>query len=236
MSVTTRRRTTTAVVLSALLGGALGISGASFALWNDTAEVGGAISAGHEYFAVGRPGATVPAPTGTIDITVGAAEATELLREGEVAVPIQVDSLSQGNKGLRYELTPPSDWGQGVFAAAEARHLFPVEDPARCSTELLPDGPPPGQGPFVSTPVSALYSTETVPTTEYWCLYASLDGLPEHGTYTNTARVTAQSEAGHGVSDEHSWHGLVVADLDPSDEPDHVLTVTSTTFRPQEQP
>lgn len=234
--MTTRRgRRTLAVTAAALAGGAVGIGGASFALWSDAVDVGGSVGSGYELFAVGAPGATAPAPSGTATFTVGAEAATTLVRDGEVALPVQVDSVSQGNKGLRYTVTPPTGWGDGVLGTADV-HVFPVPAADRCSVDVLSPGDPFPSGPYDSTPVPATYSTATAPTVEYWCVYAAYDGPPLLGEYENTATVTATSPAGEQVEDADTWHAAVVADLDPAAEPDHEVTFTYTTFRPGEQP
>lgn len=232
---TTRRRGALAVTVAALAGAAVGIGGSSLALWRDAAEVGGAVSTGYQYFAVGSPGSTVPAPSGTATVTVGREAATALLRDGEVAVPIQVDSLSQGNKGLRYELTTPDTWGQGLLAAGGAT-VFRVPTAAACDVDALSPGTLPAPGPTTSTPVPATYTTGTDPVTEFWCVYAAYDGPDERGEYENTATVTATAPDGREVTGEDDWHAVVVEDLDPAAEPDHTITITATTFRPGGQP
>lgn len=233
----TRRlpRRTLAVTAAALAGGAVGLGGASLALWSDAEQVTGAVTSGHELFAVGAPGATSPAPSGTATFVVGAAEAAALVRDGEVAVPIQVDSVSQGNKGLRYAVARPQDWGGNVFGASTV-HTFPVPDAAACSVDRLSPEDLVPAGPDTSTPVPAVYSTTTEPVTEYWCVYAAYAGPPVLGEYENTATAAATSPTGQRVEDEDSWHAVVAADLDPADEPDHAITFTYTTFRPGEQP
>jgi len=232
---TTRRRVTATVAAAGLVGAAVGIGGASLALWRDSVEVGGAVSTGYQSFAVGSPGATVVAPSGTADFTVGSEAAAALVRDGEVAVPVQVDSVSQGNKGLHYTVTPPASWGEGVLGAS-AVHVFRVDSPAACTTEALSPDTVPAPGPLSSTPVPATYTTGTEPVSEYWCVYASYDGPPALGEYANTATVTAVAPGSEQVSDEDGWNATVVADLDPADEPDHVLSFTSTTFRPGQEP
>ena len=234
MSSTIRRRAA-AVALSDAVGAAVGIGGTSLALWSDTAELTGAVGTGHEFFAVGRPGAAVAAPTGTAVLTVGAEEAQRLVDDGEVADPIQVSSVNQGNKGLHYTCAPPARWCEGVLAAAD-RHVFRVADAAACSVDRLSAETLPATGEYASTPVPADYTTTSEPTDEYWCVYASLAELPSAGTYTNEATVTATAPTGDRVTAADSWHAAVVAALDPAAEPDHALTFTYTTFRPGGQP
>ncbi len=231
MSARPRRRTGVTVAVSAVAGAVLGIGGTSLALWNDTVEVTGRIATGYEHFAVGTVGDTVPASGRTATVRLGPDEARTLLDDGEVAVPLQVDSLSQGNKGLRYEVALPTSWGAGVFASSEVS-FFAVDDPAACSVDLLTPESVPVDAEHASTPVPAEYTAGSDPTTEFWCLYAAFTGPPELGDYANTATVTADSPADEEVSDEDSWDAVVVADLDPAAEPRHPLTFTYSTFRP----
>ncbi|QDB80215.1 hypothetical protein FE251_13115 [Georgenia wutianyii] len=235
MRTSRRARRTLAVTAVALAGGAVGIGGVSLALWGDSERVTGAVADGYELFAVGAPGATTPTPAGTATFVVGPEAAAALARDGEVAVPIQVDSVSQGNKGLHYVLTPPQDWGGNLLGAADVA-VFRVDTAAACSTDALAPGDPHPAGPWDSTPVPATYSTTTTPVTEYWCVYAAYDGPPVTGEYENTATVTATSPDGRQVTDEDSWNAVLVAGLDPAAEPDHEITLTYTTFRPGEEP
>ena len=231
---TTRRRRAAVVTLAALTGAVLGVGGTTLALWSDDIEVTGTVGSGYQSFAVGPPGATTPSSDGSAEVTFGPTEAERLLRTGEVAVPMQVDSVSQGNKGLRYEVHLPADWGDGVLAAAPEVHLFRVPDAAACTIAALPGDGLPDDTDRRSTPVTADYSTTTAPVTEYWCLYATLAGPPRLGEYENTATVSAASPSGAVVSAEDSWDAVVLADLDPADEPAHTITFSSTTFRPGE--
>ncbi|PYF99684.1 SipW-cognate class signal peptide [Georgenia satyanarayanai] len=232
---TTRHRTALTAAVAGVAGACLGVGGVSLALWSDSATLGGTVAAGYQSFAVGAPGATVPAPTGTAVRTVGPQEAAKLVRDGELAVPVQVDSVSQGNKGLHYVVSPPEDWGSGVFGSADIA-LFPVASPRDCRTEVLSPQSLPEPSGLESTPVPSTYSTSTGPVTEHWCLYASHDGAPEVGEYANTARVSARPPEGPVVEAEDTWDAVVVARLDPAAEPVHAITFTSTTFRPGEQP
>lgn len=231
----TRRRTALTAAVAGLTGACLGISGVSLALWSDSAELGGTVAAGYQSFAVGAPGAPEPAPTGTAVRTVGPREAARLVRDGEFALAVQVDSLSQGNKGLHYVVSPPASWGSGVFGAADTT-LFPVDSPRDCRIEVLSPETVPEPSGFESTPVPSTYSEGTEPVVEHWCLYAAYDGAPEVGDYANTARVTARPPEGPAVEAEDTWDAVVVARLDPAAEPVHAITFTSTTFRPGEQP
>ena len=232
---TTRRRTALTAAIAGLAGACLGIGGVSLALWSDSAELGGSVAAGYQSFAVGAPGATEAAPTGTAVRTLGPREAARLVRDGEFALTVQVDSVSQGNKGLHYVVSPPADWGSGVFAHTDVA-VFRVDSPRACRIQVL--SPDDVREPSVleRTPVPSTYSESTDPVTDHWCLYAAYDGAPEVGEYANTARVTARPPEGPAVEAEDTWDAGVLARLDLADEPVHAITFTSTTFRPGEQP
>lgn len=212
---------------AALAGLALGAGGVSLALWNDGVTFDGEIASGYEFFAAGRPGHTQPAENGTAVVTIGTSEANALVDDGEIAIPLQTDSISQGNKGLRYEVIEP-DWGSSVFGAADVA-VFPVDSAEQCTA-----GAAQPTGDLTSTPISADYSTTETPVTEFWCLVAVLDGLPGEGDYLNTAEVTAEDASGAEVSDEDSWNAGVLSPLDPDDEPDHEIEFRYDTFRPGE--
>ncbi|HIZ36539.1 MAG TPA: hypothetical protein H9815_12235 [Candidatus Ruania gallistercoris] len=245
-TTTSRARSVAVVATSALLGGALGIGGASFALWEDAVSFDGEISSGYEYFAAGRGEANattvadsamtaasdpVAPPTGdSVSVTVGAADAQVLVDDQELAIPLRTDSLSQGNKGLHYTLTEP-DWGEGIFGAADV-HLFPVPTAADCTLDNAPDNP----AALISTPVSADYSDTTTPTTEYWCLVTTLNTLHDQGSYTNEVTATGTDPSGTEVSETDSWSAEVISAMDPADEPDHEIALSYTTFRPGEEP
>ncbi|UFU03296.1 hypothetical protein LQF12_01395 [Ruania suaedae] len=235
MTATTSRLRSAAIVAgSGLVGAMLGVGGASLALWHDEVTLTGAIGDGYEYFAAGDPGSPVPAPSGSVAATVGSAEATTLVQDGELAVVFQTDSLSQGNKGLAYELTAP-DWGAGVLGSADVE-IYWVDSPESCSPDLAAPAPPATVSGLTSTPVSAGYSDTTTPVTEFWCLVATLDGLPGEGEYENEASVTALDPDQSEVSDSDTWNADVLSDIDPADEPDHSITFSYETFRPGETP
>lgn len=231
---TARLRSAAIVAGSGLVGAMLGVGGASLALWHDDVTYTGSIGDGYEYFAAGHAGSSAPAPSGSISATVGSAEATTLVDDGAVAIVFQADSLSQGNKGLAYELTEP-DWSGGVFDAADVE-IYWVAEPGDCSPQASPPTPPATVTGLTSTPVSADYSDTTSPVIEYWCLVATLDGLPGEGEYENEASVTALDPDQTEVSDADTWDADVLSDIDPADEPDHSITFTYETFRPGETP
>ncbi len=245
--MTSRTRSVAVVAAAALVGGALGLGGASFALWEDEVQLTGQISSGYEYFAVGRgeansttvadtamsPASSQTAPPSgySVSVTVGSDDAQVLVDEHQLAIPIRVDSLSQGNKGLYYQIEPPY-WGESIFGQAHVR-VFPVGSARDCTVTSAPVSQP---YDLYSTPVSADYSVTQTPTTEYWCLVATLDALPDEGTYTNTVTATGTDPAGTEVGDTDSWSADVTSAMDPADEPDHELTVTYQTFRPGQEP
>lgn len=237
-----RMRSAAVLSVAAVAGLALGLGGASLALWQDAAPATGSVSSGHEYFAAGLAGATTPvsdpatpATGDSVAVSVGADQAATLRDEGELAVVFQTDSLSQGNKGLQYTLAPPADWGDGIFGAAEVS-LYWVASADQCAIGTDPATPPSHVNGHSSTPVSADYSDTTTPTTEYWCLVATLGALPDEGEYTNEVTATGTDPSGTDVSDTDTWSADVTSAMDPADEADHEITFTYTTFRPGQEP
>lgn len=220
-------RNSTIVGLAAVIGLALGTGGVSLALWNDGALLQGQAHSGYETFAAGHAAGTMTAANdGSVRIAIGSDQAQILLEAGEIAIPLQTESLSQGNKGLRYTVSAP-DWGEGVFGSSHPV-VFAVDSAAACTVDRAPAAP----DTLVSTPVSAAYSDTTTPVTEFWCVVAVLGDLPDEGAYENTATVTAKDETGIAVEEDDSWNAEVTTGLDPVDEADHILEFSYETFRP----
>jgi predicted ribosomally synthesized peptide with SipW-like signal peptide len=231
MSATTHsRRLAAAGLVAAAAVGVVG--GAAFALWQDQVDATGRIASGVVVFGAGAPAAKgsladySTAPGDAPVFTFGSAAATTLFTQGSVAVPIQVDALSQGNRGLSYELDPSITGG--VFGASDVI-VFPVASAAACTVGAAPATQP----PLTSTPVSAAYSgayDDTVDdlTSEYWCVVAQFDRT----LYDYDNQVTARGSwsPGSTVQDEDTWAATVTSDLDPAVEPDHTITFDYTTF------
>lgn len=212
-----------------LLVGTLG--GATMALWHAEQSFTSQIQTGKVAFAVGAPGSTLTqnaTSTGDkLSFAFGKAEAETLVRNKQIAIPIQVDSLSQGNKGLHYTVEKKIA-ENSIFEAANAK-LVRVASAAACTMNPAALD----HENFKRTPVPATYSADSVPTSEFWCLTASLDALPGAGTYTNTATVTATTATGTGpVTDSDDWWANVTSLSNPSTEPTHKIDFTFETFRP----
>lgn len=221
-----RRRSIVMLGTAVVAGMTLGMGGSTLALWQDATGWSAAAKSGYEYFAAGAPGHLQPATNGTVEFTVGSDEATTLQSEGQIAIPMQTESLSQGNKGLRYTVTEPA-WGDHFFGAA-ATTLFQVASRDDCSVDNSPIAP---REP-TSTPVDAEYSDSEEPVVETWCLVATLEALPDEGTYSNSVTATAQDPAEVSVEATDTWHAEITSTMDPTDEPDHVITFDYETFRP----
>lgn len=218
------------------------VAGGTMALWHDEESFASQIGTGKVAFAVGSPTTptgplvTPPAKAATasgqkLTFDIGKAEATVLLRDKEIAIPIQVDSLSQGNKGLRYQVAPPVFESNSLFSTANTR-LVKVDRAADCTTDPRPTLPSPVPADYyTSTPVSADYSDGSTPTREFWCLTATLNGMPGAGSYTNKVKVTADSSAGQ-VSDNDQWWANVTSTANASKEPTTQIGFTFKTFRP----
>lgn len=236
MSTMTQRLQGSAAFAGALvIGAAIGIGGASLALWSDAEEVAGAIGSGYESFAVGAPGSELtPAAGGTVQFGIdGPAVAGELLQHGAIAIPIQVDTVSQGNKGLQYTLTEP-DWGDHILGQSEIT-VFWVEGAEACEPGATPGATPDHVDGHTSAPITAAY-TDSDMSTEYWCLQAALGELDDEGTYTNIAEVTATDPSGAPVEADDDWSATVTTGLAPEDEESRTIKFTYTTFRPGEMP
>lgn len=230
MTATRERRA--ALVLIGVLGAVVlagAVTGTTLALWRHEESFTGELSTGVVGFAVERTdGAGIRSvSTGSGDaaeVRIGAAEARALVKDGGVAVPIQVDSLAQGRLGLRYEIRLP-DFENGSILGAAEMAMAPIDEPAAC-TPHIHSLPP--QLPLVSTPVPARYSDSAVPTTEYWCLLMMLEQAPIVGAYTNTGTVSGQW-AGGEVEASDEWTTRVAAD--PALERDAIITFAHQTFR-----
>lgn len=221
-----RRRSIVVLSTAAVAGMTLGMGGSTLALWQDATGWSASATSGYEYFAAGAPGELQPATNGTVDFTVGSEDVSRLQADGQVAITMQTESISQGNKGLRYTVTEPA-WGEHFFGAASTT-LFQVATPDDCRVGNTPAAP----GEPTSTPVSAEYSDSEEPLVETWCLVATIDELPDEGEYSNSVTATAQDPAGTSVEATDTWHATVTSTMDPADEPDHVITFGYETFRP----
>lgn len=229
-----RTRSIASIAVSALVGAALGAGGVTAALWLDSAHADGKISSGYEYFAAGvvessgtaDPVLTTADDSRDVTVTIGSDYAQELVDDGSIAVLLRTDSISQGNKGLFYTVTPP-DRGDGVFGNSTPL-IFPVERASDCSVDDAPSSPP---SELSSTPVGASYSDGDDAVTEYWCLVAEFK-RPKTGEYSIKATVKTDQ----GASDSDEWSADITLGLDPADESDHPITFHYDTFRPGEQP
>lgn len=212
----------------AIAGLLLGAGGGTLAMWSDSENAAGSIGSGYEYFAAGRLDHTAAATNHRASVTIGKDDAAKLLDDKSIAIPLQTDSLSQGNKGLRYTVDEP-EWS-GIFDAADVS-VFRIATATECTVANAPSTP---EG-LTSTPVSAAYSNSTTNTVEFWCVAARLPNNGTVGAYKNTATVTAEDPAKVTVDDDDSWNAKVDLGLDPKAEADHLIGFTYETFRPGDQ-
>ncbi|MBD7918327.1 hypothetical protein H9657_08570 [Cellulomonas sp. Sa3CUA2] len=226
---------TAAVVLAAVLVGAG--TGGTFALWRDQERGTAAMPVGVTVFGVGAPAtpgslATYATADGqSLVFEFGPAQAATLYGTtatgGAVAIPVQVDSLAQGHRGLSYTVTPSVSGG--VFGASTWA-LYKVASQAACTTSTT------GTATTTATPWSTAYTSTRALTSEYWCLVATF--VPVTGTHENTATVTGTPDTPgmatpREVTDtSDTWRATVAQTLDPAAEPTHRLTFTFTTTRP----
>lgn len=220
-----RRRTaiaTTAGALGAALV-AVAVTGATSALWRTELTAQAALPDAAVLFTVNGEDATASVPT--VAVTLGTAETQALLDEGRIALPIEVESLSQGNRGLRYSITLPTTQESDILHWADVT-VFPVTAQAQCTVDteapILP--------PSTSTPVPATYSDGTTPVTEHWCLQAELGQLPDVGVYTSTATITGTHALGEIVATQ-PWNIDVATAFTAANEPTHRIEFTYETFR-----
>lgn len=219
--------TTVVVVAAAVLG--LG-GGATFALWRDSASTTARMPVGVAVFGAGAPGALTYAGSEAdrLTFTFGPQQAKTLHDAGVVAIPVQVDSLSQGHRGLSYTLTPAVSGG--IFGASTWR-LVKVASAAACTPSAT------GSTQTTSTPWTSDYSAATTPTSEFWCLVASWASVT--GTHSNTVTATGTPDipgSPASVTATDRWSATVSNDLDPAAEPTHRLTFDFRTFRPGAAP
>ena len=223
------------VTLLAALAVLLGVgTGTVLALWQDAVEVSGRVPLGVVVFGAGAPSApvfattTTPIPGGSaggVQHPFGPAQAADLYNGnaaagGVVAIPLQVDSLAQGNRGLRYGLGLEVEGG--VFGAAELE-TYKVGSQGACSTSLA------GPEAVAHTPWDADYSAETTVTTDWWCVVARY--WPTRWEHSNTVTVTAPSPVGGpAVTDSDSWSAEAEIEHDPDSEPTHHVDLDFETF------
>jgi|GEM_PF-2308890 len=213
-------------------------TGGVLALWSDKETVTARMPVGVALFGVGAPSvpvyATVNEPdpsnpgrnTGILTFEFGPAQATGLYGSnlgGSVAIPIQVDSLSQGHRGLAYELELDVADG-GIFDAATVT-THRVASEGACTTSLS------GAGTSAWTPWPAVYTASSAPSTEYWCIVARY--VPTTWAHENTVTVSAANPLAPGtLQASDSWSATAAITHEPGEEPTHTVTFEFTTFRP----
>jgi hypothetical protein len=223
-----------AVLLVAVLVGAG--TGSTLALWRTEVSGTARMPVGVTVFGVGAPAtpgtlaAYATAEGQSLTFELGPAQAAALYGDastgGAVAVPVQVDSLAQGHRGLTYTVTPSITGG--VFGASRWS-LHKVTSAAACTTATT------ATAATSSTPWTTAYTSSTTLVSEYWCLVARF--VPVTGSHTNTATVTGTPAipglgAPSPLTATDSWTATARQTLVPSAEPTHRLTFTFSTSRP----
>ena len=217
------------VILLAVVAG-YGV-GDTLALWRDEYRATARMPVGVAVFGVGAPGeieyATVDGESLTFEF--GPEQAEDLYGTlpdgGAVAIPVQVDSLAQGHRGLSYTVTPSVSGG--VFGASTWA-LYRVPNVAACTTSTT------GTPANSSTPWSTAYTSTGTPTSEFWCLVAKFE--PVTGDHENTVTVVGTPDT-PGVTppreptDTATWHATVEESFDLEHEPVHTLAFTFSTTR-----
>ncbi len=207
--------------LSALVAAAL--PGATYALWHAELETTGVITDAATIFSVNGSEASSADPT--VGVPLGPAEAQILLDDLELAIPVEVRALSQGNRGLRYTVDLPPAADGSLFAGADVA-VFPVPDAEACTVATaLPDSPPTS-----ATPVPAEYSDADVPEIEFWCVRAHLDEIPDEGPFQTSTTITGTHALGE-ISDVTVWSFDVLTAFRAAAEPMREVAFTYETFR-----
>lgn len=210
-------------------------TGSVLALWQDAEHVSGRVPLGVVVFGAGAPGAleyatgTTQRPdgrgTGRVTFPFGPEQAATLYNDndddgGAIAIPLQVDSLAQGNRGLRYELDLDVDGG--VFGASQLE-TYKVMNETVCTPDLV------AEETHEHTPWTSDYSATTTPQSDSWCVIARY--WPTRWQHENTATVTAPSPVGGAdVTDSDTWSAEAEITHDPADEPAHSIDVDFQTF------
>lgn len=207
--------------LAALVAAA--VPGATYALWHAELETTGVLTDAATIFSVNGTDASSASPA--VGVPLGPEEAQVLLDERDLAIPVEVSALSQGNRGLRYTVSLAPATADSVFASAQVA-IVPVDDAASCTTDLaLPES-----APTDSTPVPAGYSDTDEPAVENWCVRAHLDGLPDEGAYQSSTTITGTHALGE-ISDETVWNFDVLTAFTAAAEPVREVVFTYETFR-----
>jgi hypothetical protein len=224
-SVARRGRRATAFVV--VLGVALGLGGGTaMALWRDSASTSARMPVSVAVFGAGAPGGVKYAASESDKLVFefGRAQAQALHDAGAVAFAVQVDSLSQGHRGLTYTVTPAVSGG--LFGAS-TWSLTKVASAAACTTSTM--GPAQGS----STPWPGTYNEATAPLAEYWCIVAKWAKIT--GTHSNKVTASGTPDLpgtpGGPVTATDTWGATVSNDIDPTVEPTHTLTFDFRTFR-----
>ena len=226
----------TLVLVAAALVGAGSVG--TLALWRNSEHGTVTFRTGVVVFGVGAPGmptyASSTSPVtgrpgvdeGSVTFTFGPTQAQTLYTSGAVAIPVQVDSLAQGNRGLSYQVTTSATGG--VFGASQVA-LYQVVTAAACTTATT------ATTATGSAPWSTAYSTAVTPTSEYWCLVAHY--VPTRWSHTDTATVTGTGPGSSGtVGASSTWSGTATQTFVPGAEPTHTLTFTFRTYGPGSTP
>lgn len=230
-------RLPTVVVLALVVAGSAltgVVGGGTMARWRDVERVGASMSAGVVVFGVGAPrpagtagGDYATGPGDPVEFSFGPAEAQELFADGAIYLPIQVDGLSQGHRGLRYTVSRTIA-PNGVFADA-AVQLLKVPSAEDCREGVV------GQAVTASTLVPATYTATTDLTSEFWCLAATFSPVVT-GSHSSEASVSADVVREDGTvagsaGDTAGWGAEILRKYVPAAEGTHKVTFTFSTFR-----
>lgn len=201
------RARTALVAVSALALAAGSLAPSTMALWSNTDDTTLATpKLARVFFGANIDGGTESTITDLSNganqkkaVTTTDAIDQRLLDGKEVAVPIRLRTLSQGNNGMKYTTTVTKPAANTLWGIADVK-VFPVATAADCTVAAAPAA----SSLPVQTPWEPTYKTSGVPNEDYWCLVATAD--IEDGFYGNvgTAQGTSVID-GDQALDKSTW-------------------------------
>lgn len=201
----TPRAALVAVAAAALAAGSLAPS--TMALWSNTADTTLATpKLARAFFGANINGGTESTISDLSNAanqkrTVSTTDAIDqmLLDNKEVAVPIRVRTMAQGNNGLKYTTSVTKPAANTLWGIADVK-VFPVATAADCTVAAAPAA----SALPVQSPWQPAYKTTTTVDEDYWCLVATAD--IQDGFYANVGTVEATSTIdGDKALDRSTW-------------------------------
>lgn len=218
----THTRKTTLISVGLVAACALTLVGVTAALWRTDLSTTAAIRDASVLFAVNGEVASAQNPS--IDIELGPDEAQTLVNDGHLAIPVEVEALAQGNRGLSYSIDLPDIREDSIFYTSSLG-LVQVESADECTVDTA-------LGEYTdrtSTPVPAVYSDSETSTSEFWCFRADFTVHPDAGVYTSTGTIIGTHAFGE-ITYTKDWSIVVLSGVDPEHEPTQAVTFSYETI------